>query len=178
VLAYNSRLQPTRVSTALLFLIMSLVKPTTTPAIKNAPILGLAEGNGSFSNLHLAALVLGVPYVLKRILPIVSRGGFKTYVFLVIVTGIPVTIAYWTYMSQRPDRKNFKVNLPGRNIEHYITIKDPELKELYNGKKKIPMQVFHDAYFEGKIDFNEDLMGGMCTTFPSPLAANTRVCFR
>jgi sphingolipid C9-methyltransferase len=120
----------------------------------------LAEGNGSFSNLHLAGLVLGVPFILKKILPIISRGGLKTYIFLVVVTGVPIAVAYWTYMSQRPDRKNFKVTLPGRPIEHYIVIKDPELKEKYNGKKKIPMQIFYDAYFEGKIDFNPELHGG------------------
>ena len=57
-------------------------------------------------------------------------------------------------MSMYGPRKNQKVQLPGRNIEEYITIKDPELKAKYFGKEKIPMQVFHDAYFEGKIDFN------------------------
>jgi hypothetical protein len=130
------------------------VRVTTFPAIKNAPLAGLAEGNGSFSNLHLAALVLGVPYVLKSILPIVSRGGFKTYIFLVILTGVPTTIAYWTLNSLYGSRKNEKIQLPGKNIEEYISIKDVELKSKYNGREKIPMQVFHDAYFDGKIDFN------------------------
>ncbi len=130
------------------------VRVTTFPAIKNAPLVGLAEGNASFSNLHLAALVLGVPYVLKSILPIVSRGGFKTYLFLVILTGVPTTIAYWTLNSLYGSRKNEKIQLPGKNIEEYISIKDVELKSKYNGREKIPMQVFHDAYFDGKIDFN------------------------
>jgi hypothetical protein len=133
---------------------MALVRPTTTPAIKNAPVLGLAEGNGQFSNLHLAALVITVPYVLKRYLPLFSRGGFKTYLFLVLVSGIPVTMAYWTIMSKIGKRKNHKVPLPGKNIEEYITINDPDLKKKYHGQEKIPMQVFYDAYFEGKIDFN------------------------
>ena len=130
------------------------VKTTNVPAIKNAPVEGLAEGNGSFSNLHLAALVVGVPWVVKRILPVVNRGGFKTYLFLVVVLGLPITIGYWTVMSMYGRRKNYKVQLPERNIEEYITIHDEELKKKYNGKEKIPMQVFHDAYFEGKIDFN------------------------
>lgn len=134
------------------------VKTTNVPAIKNAPVEGLAEGNGSFSNLHLAALVVGVPWVVKRILPIVNRGGFKTYLFLVVVLGLPVTIGYWTVMSTYGRRKNYKVQLPERNIEEYITIHDEELKKKYSGKEKIPMQVFHDAYFEGKIDFNGDVL--------------------
>jgi hypothetical protein len=136
---------------------MSLVRPTTTPAIKNAPILGLAEGNGQFSNLHLAALVLGVPWVLKRWLPLFNRGGFKTYLFLTLLTGLPIAIGYWTVMSKIGKRKNEKVPFPNKNIEEYITINDPELKKKYHGQEKIPMQIFHDAYFEGKADIN-----GMC----------------
>ena len=135
----------------------STVRVTDTPAIKNAPLVGLAEGNGYFSNAHLAVLVLGVPFVVKRILPIVNRGGFKTYVFLVIVLGVPIVVAYWTVASMYGKRKNQKVILPGKDIEEYITIKDDELKALYHGKEKIPMQIFHDAYFEGKIDFNGTL---------------------
>lgn len=132
----------------------SPVRVTKVPAIKNAPIVGLAEGNGYFSNVQLAVLVIGVPWLLKRILPIVNRGGLKTYLFLLIITGIPVTVAYWTVASMYGRRKNSKVLMPGKDLEEYITIKDPELREKYHGKEKIPMQVFHDAYFQGKIEFN------------------------
>lgn len=132
----------------------SSVRVTDVPAIKNSPLVGLAEGNGSFSNYHLAALILAVPWVVKRILPLVNRGGFKTYLFLVVVLGVPVTIAYWTLNSIYGRRKNQKVVLPGKDIEEYITIKDRELKVQFHGKEKIPMQVFHDAYFDEKIDFN------------------------
>ncbi|EPQ51617.1 sphingolipid C9-methyltransferase [Gloeophyllum trabeum ATCC 11539] len=134
------------------------VKVTTTPAIKNAPLVGLAEGNGSFNNLHLAALVLGVPWFVKRTLPLVNRGGFKTYLFLVLLLGLPITIAYWTVMSMYGQRKNEKVQLPGKDIEEYITLKDPELRAQYKGKEKIPMQVFHDAFFDGKAEFNGDVL--------------------
>lgn len=132
----------------------SPVRVTTTPAIKNAPLVGLVEGNGYFSNVHLAALVLGLPYILKRVTPIVNRGGLKTYIFFVVILGVPITIAYWTLASMYGKRKNQKVILPSKEIEEYITIHDAELKALYHGKAKIPMQAFHDAYFEGKIDFN------------------------
>ena len=127
---------------------------TNVPNFKNAPRLGLAEGNGSFSNRVLATLVLGLPWLLKRLLPIVSHGGFKTYIFLVAILGVPVTVAYWTLMSMFGPRKNEKVALPGKDIEEYITIHDVELKARYHNKEKIPMQTFHDAYFDGKIDFN------------------------
>lgn len=128
------------------------VKPTNYPAIKNAPLAGLAEGNSYFSNYHLAAAVLVVPYVLKMFLPLFNRGGFKTYLFLLLLSGVPTTVAYWTLASMYGARKNEKVLLPGKDIEEYITIKDPELAKQYSGKNKIPMQVFYDAFFEGRID--------------------------
>jgi sphingolipid C9-methyltransferase len=130
------------------------VKSTTYPAIANAPVVGLAEGNGTFSNLHLAVLLVVVPYFLKSWIPFVKYGGFKTYLFVALLTGAPVAVGYWTLMSTYGGRKNQKVVLPGKDIETYITIKDAALKEQYNGKNKIPMQVFHDAYFDGKIDIN------------------------
>jgi hypothetical protein len=139
----------------------SSVRVTNLPAIKNAPLVGLAEGNGAFNNIHLAVCVIVVPYLLKTFLPLVSRGGFKTYIFLLILTGVPITVAYWTLNSMYGGRKNDKVQLPGKDIEEYITIKDVEMKKFYKGKDKIPMQVFHDAYFDGKIDFN-----GVCYNFP------------
>ncbi|KIK63929.1 hypothetical protein GYMLUDRAFT_40140 [Collybiopsis luxurians FD-317 M1] len=135
-----------------------MVKPTSYPTLANAPLVGLAEGNGSFSNLQLAGLVLFVPWLLKRLLPLFNRGGLKTYLFLLLLTGLPITLAYWMVMSRIGRRINEKVVLPGKDIETYITIKDPELKKLYHGKEKIPIQVFHDAFFDGKIDFNGDVL--------------------
>ena len=131
----------------------SSVRVTNYPAIKNAPLVGLAEGNGAFNNLHLAGLLIVVPYILKSFLPIIKYGGFKTYLFMFILTGAPTAVGYWAFNSIYGSRKNDKVVLPGKDIEDYITIKDVELKKLYKGREKIPMQLFHDAYFEGKIDF-------------------------
>jgi hypothetical protein len=133
---------------------MSRPRLTNVPNFKNAPLVGLAEGNGSFSNYVLASLVLGLPWLLKRVLPFINRGGFKTYLFLAAILGLPITVAYWTLMSMFGSRKNEKVVLPGKDIEEYINIKDPELRARYHGKEKIPIQTFHDAYFDGKIDFN------------------------
>jgi cyclopropane fatty-acyl-phospholipid synthase-like methyltransferase len=121
-------------------------------------LVGLAEGNGQFSNTHLAAIVVGVPWIVKRILPVFCHGGFKTYIFLVVVLGVPLTVAYWTVMSIYGKRKNEKVALPSANIEQFITTEDSELKAKYHDKEKIPMQVFHDAYFDGKYDFNGDVL--------------------
>lgn len=60
-------------------------------------------------------------------------------------------------MSIYAPRINTKAKLPTRPLTDYITIKDPDLSREYapSGRptKKIPMQVCHDAYFDGKIDF-------------------------
>jgi len=136
----------------------SSVRVTKYPAIKNAPLVGLAEGNGSFNNYHFAALVVLVPYFLKSFLPIVKYGGFKTYLFMFLLTGAPTAVGYWAFNSIYGARRNEKVTLPGKDIEEYITIKDAELKKVYKGKEKMPMQLFHDAYFDGKVDFNGDVL--------------------
>ncbi|KAJ7083660.1 cyclopropane fatty acid synthase domain-containing protein [Mycena belliarum] len=134
------------------------VRETNLPCLKNGPLISLAEGNGQFSNYQLAALILVVPYLIKSFLPLVNRGGFKTYLFLLLLTGAPTAVAYWALTSRYGARVNEKVILPGKDIEEYMTIKDAELKKLYYGKNKIPMQVFHDAYFEGKIDIKGDML--------------------
>ncbi len=48
-------------------------------------------------------------------------------------------------------------NSPGLPLEHYFTINDPALKKDYGGLSKIPMQILHDAYFDGLVDFNGKL---------------------
>ncbi|KAH7915872.1 cyclopropane fatty acid synthase domain-containing protein [Hygrophoropsis aurantiaca] len=134
----------------------STVQISNSPAIKNAPLIGLAEGNGFFSNSQLIGLILGIPYLVN--LPFLNHGGFKIYLIPVIVLGLPITVGYWAIMSRYGPRKNKKVLFPGKDIEGYITIKDPHLKSQFHGKQKIPMQVFHDAYFEGKVEFNGDVL--------------------
>ncbi|CAO1622259.1 unnamed protein product [Sympodiomycopsis kandeliae] len=128
------------------------VRLTNYPAIANA--LLPAEGSGQFSNLHLALIVFFAPAVLLRIIPFVKPSWIPWWLYFIIgaIIGVPVTVAYWWVMSRIGARKNEKVNLPGRPLEEYITIKDPALKAKYHGRNKIPMSVFHEAYFDGKID--------------------------
>ncbi len=61
-------------------------------------------------------------------------------------------------MSRVGGRVNEHVKLPGKDIAEYIDIHDEELKKNYHGKNKIPMQIFHDAYFDGKIDFKGETL--------------------
>ncbi|TFY58197.1 hypothetical protein EVJ58_g6568 [Rhodofomes roseus] len=74
-------------------------------------------------------------------------------------------------MCMQGPRKNSKVALPGKDIEEYITIKDVELNDKFHGKEKIPMHVFHDAYFDGKIEFNGEHID--CRAANAPLTRSS-----
>ena len=147
------------------------IRTTKTPTIKNAPIVGLIDGTGDFSNYHLVALVLSVPFVVQRSLELVvgipwPLTGASGYAVLVVLLGLPVTISYWTYQSRFGKRHNDKIPIPEGNVERFIDIKDERLRKKYHGKNKIPMVVFHDAYIAGKADFKGQsffgLTGGIC----------------
>lgn len=133
------------------------VRLTNYPAIRNA--LLPCEGNGTFSNVQLALLIFLGPAVLLRLIPFVKARwfGWTSYLFLVALLGVPFAILYWTLMSMYGPRVNEKVALPNRPIEYYLDIKDPVLRKQYSGHRKIPMEIFYEAYFDQKIDVKGDL---------------------
>lgn len=133
------------------------VRLTKSPTIRNA--LLPAEGNGYFSNVQLALAIFFFPAVLLRFVPFIKVSSFSWtfYMFFVALFGIPVAIAYWTLMSMFGPRINEKVTLPGRPIEYYLDIKDDTLRSRYNGHNKIPMEIFYENYFDGKIDVKFDI---------------------
>lgn len=132
------------------------LRSTKWKAIHNATLP--AEGSGAFNNVHLAILDLAVPWFVQRMIPF--KTGWKTYWFLFALFFVPLTIGYWIITSRFGPRKNERTKLPNRPLSEYYTIKDRDLAAKYEGKK-MPMQVFHDAYFEGKIDFNGDVLDVM-----------------
>jgi sphingolipid C9-methyltransferase len=107
-----------------------------------------------FSNKLLFALLIVVPYFVSSKL----GGGFKTWVFFLLITALPILMAFWTLSATLSPRKNEMARFPGKPIEHYLTFKTAELKEKYIGKTKIPMETFHEAYFKGEVDFNGDCL--------------------
>jgi hypothetical protein len=136
----------------------SSIHITKTPTIKNAPAVGLIDGNGDFSNCHLAALIFSVPLAVQQSLELIVElpwplTGVSGYAILLVLLGIPVAISYWTYQSRYGKRHNDKIPIPEGNVEKFIEIKDEQLRKRYHGKNKIPMVVFHDAYVTGKADF-------------------------
>ncbi|KAH8598217.1 S-adenosyl-L-methionine-dependent methyltransferase [Bisporella sp. PMI_857] len=130
------------------------VKTTAYPAIKNAPLPADGAGTEGFSNKVLFSLIFGVPFYFSWKV----GGGFKTTIFFGLFTTIPILLAYWTLASILTPRKNEKVRYPGRPVEHYLTFKDEADRQKYSGRNKIPMETFHNMYFDGKVDFNGDCL--------------------
>lgn len=124
------------------------------PTIKNAPLPAEGSGTDSFSNLLLFSILGGVPLYLSWKV----GGGLKTTLFFALFTTLPLLAAFWIGFSVLSPRKNEKARLPGRPVEHYLTFKKPEDKAKYYGRNKIPMETFHEMYFDGDVDFNGDAL--------------------
>ncbi|PVH17818.1 uncharacterized protein CXQ87_000716 [Candidozyma duobushaemuli] len=132
---------------------------TDSPAIHNAPLPADGPGSRNFSNTAMIALLVGIPWLVVRKLGL----GFKTWLFFALLLAIPILMAYWTLLSTFSPRLNEKVKYPGKPISHYLEFHTPELKAKYidsNGGKgtKIPMETFHELYFEGKVSFKGDAL--------------------
>lgn len=97
-----------------------------------------------------------MPWLVTRLFPF--RTGWIFYFILNALLFIPVGATYWTLMGRYGRRINEKVPFPGRPLEHYIDLGNSTMRKWAEAGKKIPMQVFHDAYFDGKVNFRGDVL--------------------
>ena len=88
-------------------------------------------------------------------------GGLFTWIFFAILTFLPILVSFWYIASATAPRKNEKARYPGRPVEHYLHFKDEKDRARYHGKAKIPMETFHEMYFDGKVDFKGDALDVM-----------------
>ncbi|KAI1916589.1 Sphingolipid C9-methyltransferase 2 [Ophidiomyces ophidiicola] len=130
------------------------VRTTSYPSIKNGPLPADAAGSDSFSNILLIGLLVLIPWYLARQI----GGGFYTSIFLAVFTSIPILMVYWSVASSISPRKNEKAKYPGRPVEHYLQFHSEHDRAKYHGKSKIPMETFHEMYFDGKVDFKGDCL--------------------
>ncbi|KAK7969161.1 hypothetical protein PG996_002400 [Apiospora saccharicola] len=130
------------------------VRTTSYPAIKNAPLPADAAGSNSFSTRFLLSLIACVPLWMSW----QFGGGTKTAIFFGLFTSLPIFAGFWILASAMSPRKNDKVRYPGRPIEHYLNFKKRSDQDKYFGRKKIPMETFHEMYFDGDVDFNGDCL--------------------
>lgn len=135
---------------------------TASPAIKNAPLPADGPGSRHFLNLVVFGTIAAAPYLVARKL----GGGFYTWLFFLLVLGLPILVAYWTVMLLYLPRLNERVRLPGKPVGHYLEFHDAELEAKYvklNGGQgtKIPMETFHELYFDNKVLFKGDALDVM-----------------
>ena len=83
-------------------------------------------------------------------------GGVVLWILIAPLTLLPILIVFWSIASRISPRKNEKVRYPGKPIENYITFRDPKARATYWGRNKVPMETFHEMYFDGTVDFNGD----------------------
>jgi hypothetical protein len=124
------------------------------PSIKNAPLPADGPGSDSFNNVALISILLGVPYYMKWKV----GGGFKTFIFFAIIVDLPLLAAWWLVISSISPRRNEKAKLPGRPVEFYLDFKKDADRAKYRGSNKIPMETFHEMYFDGDVDFKGDCL--------------------
>jgi cyclopropane fatty-acyl-phospholipid synthase-like methyltransferase len=125
-----------------------------SPAIKNAFLPADAGGSEGFSNILLFSVIGGVPYYLAWKV----GGGLRTAIFFALFTSLPLFAGFWFVTSILTPRKNVKVKYPGRPVEHYLTFHKEADRLKYRGKNKIPMETFHEMYFDGDVEFNGDCL--------------------
>lgn len=124
------------------------------PSIKNGPLPADASGSESFSNILLISLLALIPgyFALK------VGGGLFTWTLFALLTAVPILITFWTIASTVSPRKNEKARYPGRPVEHYLQFHREKDRMKYRGKSKIPMETFHEMYFDGNVDFKGDAL--------------------
>lgn len=121
-----------------------------------APYNVEGSGNEHFSNLHLVGTILTVPLVLTLL--VASSFSVFYWAFFLIFTALPTFAFYNLYYTSTAKPIRPQLGLPGRPIEDYLEIKDASLKTRYNGRNKIPMETFFEAYFDEKIDIKDDML--------------------
>ncbi|OMJ23596.1 putative fatty acid methyltransferase [Smittium culicis] len=121
-----------------------------------APSLPIeCAGASQYSSKLLIAAVLSVPYAFKLLLGL----SWTTFIVLTAVTALPIaglTLVYGSWFAPYPSDQRF--GLPGKPMDSYFEIVDSELKTQLKGSKKIPMELFFESYFDGKINLKGDCL--------------------
>ncbi|TVY57993.1 Sphingolipid C9-methyltransferase 2 [Lachnellula cervina] len=125
-----------------------------SPSIKDGVLPADGPGAEGFSNLALLALLIGVPTLYKWS----SGKGWVTTALVAVLTSFPLLAGFWYFSSTLTPRKNTKVKLPGRPIEHYLKFHKKGNKTKYRGNNKIPIDIFQELYFNGDVEFKGDAL--------------------
>ncbi|TVY30456.1 Sphingolipid C9-methyltransferase [Lachnellula hyalina] len=125
-----------------------------SPSIKDGILPADGPGAEGFSNVALLTLIVGVPSLYK----LGSGKGWVPTTLVSVLTSFPLLAGFWYLSSTLTPRKNQKVKLPGRPIEHYLKFHKKADKIKYRGNNKIPIDIFQELYFNGDVEFNGDAL--------------------
>lgn len=125
-----------------------------SPSIKDGVLPADGPGAEGFSNLALLTLLISVPSFLSWI----TKAEWLTSGLIAVLTSFPLLATFWYLASKYTSRKNDRIKLPGRPIEHYLTFNKETDRIEYHGKKKIPIDTFQEMYFNGDVEFNGDCL--------------------
>ncbi|PVZ98423.1 hypothetical protein BB558_005569 [Smittium angustum] len=117
------------------------------------PIEG--PGAAQYSRFNLVLITASFSYLLKYIF---SYSWF-TFFVVALITILPIgglKLVYGSWFTSYPSAQH--VSMPGLPIDSYIEILDEDLKKAYSGNSKIPMELFFESYFEGKINLRADCL--------------------
>jgi len=67
-------------------------------------------------------------------------------------------MVYWIVVPTISPRKTERARYAGRPVEHYLTFKNEADRQKYSGSSKIPMETFHEMYFDNKVEVNGDML--------------------
>ena len=67
-------------------------------------------------------------------------------------------MAFWTLNSSLSPRVNEKAKFPSKPVNNYLTFHREEDRDKYHGRNKIPMETFHEMYFNGDVDVKGDML--------------------
>lgn len=131
------------------------LQPTVSYKEQIAPAPYPVEGVGSatFSVRNMVLTIALVPALVQYSLGL----GFWSYIPLALILAIPSFAAFQIVSSKINEPIRRQKGLPGKPLEHYLTINNAD-KYNYSGSQKIPIETFFEAYFDGDIDINADML--------------------
>ncbi|PVV03307.1 hypothetical protein BB560_002220 [Smittium megazygosporum] len=112
-------------------------------------------GSSQYNNRAFYTACILVPFFFKRLLSL----SWTSYLYLAAILYLPLwglSLIYFSWYASYPLDQQFTAeSLP---ISNFMEIIDDELKQKYPDTSKIPMEVFFESYFDGKINLKQDCL--------------------
>jgi hypothetical protein len=125
----------------------------STHQIAPAPYAVEGVGFETFSTTKMYATAALFPIVIQLIVGL----PYYWYLPFLIVLAVPSFAAFQFVASRNNSPLRPQKGLPGKKLEHYLTIKSDAYRN-YSGYSKIPIETFFEAYFDEDIDINGDML--------------------